>query len=317
MDFSILAQLPAGLIAMLGGVILLYASAQSLSGAVPQAFVDSPRRRAFWHAGPIAAAAVVAACLGHGEMALGILTGCSVAALSLAPGVCRVLSSTGDSDAQNNPLGVLLLGPTLMLWLIGLRAEINWLAGVFLAVQGILLLWIWREPFGSKRPSILKGVIFLLATGVAAVAAVLAIRGAVRLHDDLPTLTPGIFSAGIIAPILILPMLGESVRLTEEHRAGDARTMQVGMAIINLAVILPLCVLASYFAPHFFPAISGGALPFPLGTWRIDCVVLVILAAWIFSGTTLPRWARQMEGVLLIVLYGAYLISLARVELFL
>jgi Ca2+/Na+ antiporter len=317
MDWLQSPQFPPGLIAMLGGVALLYAAAQSLGGVIAQTSVDSPGRRALWHAGPIAAAAIAAMCLGHGEMALAMLTGSSVAALSLAPGVCRVISSSRYTPASYDPFGKLLLAPALLLWLIGKHAEIDWLTGTFLAVQAILFLWIGWDRQTLQRFSFWTCIIFVLASGVAAVAMVLALHGAVLLKEDLSTLTPGIFAAGVIAPVLILPLLGESVRLTEEHRASEARSMQIALATINLTAVIPLCVLISYLGPHLFPWLSGGALAFPLGTWRVDCVALIILAAWNLSDTIPSRWPGSIKGVLLILFYGAYLLYLARADLYL
>lgn len=324
MELSIFPTLPAGMTAMVGGMVLIYAAAQSLSTAASHISPGSPGRRAFWHAGPIAAAAVVAAFLGHGDIALGILTGSAIVALSLAPGVSKIIAVRSRSVGGAYPANALLLAPVLLLWLIGLRAEINWLSASLLGAEGLLLCWVWREPRGVQRVSPLMCVIVFLATAVAAVASVLAIRGALRLQAEMAALlegvvplTPGIISAGLLAPILTLPLLGESVRLTEENRAAEAQNTQVALAMINLTALVPLCVLASYLRGSLLHLAPTGPIPFPLAIWRVDCLVLAILATWLLSTDLLPRWLQQVEGILLIVLYGAYLISLAFVELYL
>lgn len=295
---------------MLGGLALLYASAQTLSGAIAYALPHAVGRRAFWHAAPIGAAAIVASALGHSEMALGMVTGASVAVLSLVPGVCKVMATSEDSGAAVDSRCAMLLGAVLLLWVIGLRAEINWLGAICLAVQGLLLVGVWRESADVRRPSIGSLLIFVLSIAVAALASILAVHGAVRLRGELSTLTSAIFAAALVTPVLILPVLGECIRLTEEHRANDARIVQTVMAMILITGILPLCVAVSYWRARMLAG-GVGEIAFPYGTWRVDSVVLVILALWIFSGQSFSRGWRKFEGMLLILIYGVYLISLA------
>jgi hypothetical protein len=130
------------------------------------------------------------------------------------------------------------------------------------------------------------------------------------LRGELSTLTSAIFAAALVTPVLILPVLGECIRLTEEHRASDARIVQTVMAMILITGILPLCVAVSYWRARMLAG-GVGTIAFPYGTWRVDSVVLVILALWIFSGQSFSSGWRKFEGMLLILIYGVYLISLA------
>ncbi|HWB52706.1 MAG TPA: hypothetical protein VG722_00870, partial [Tepidisphaeraceae bacterium] len=171
---------------LIGGLVLLYLAALTIAGVMVDFEQSAPGWRAVAHGVPIIAAAIVAAALGQGVMALCILTGAAVAALSLAPGISQLLEPAHETSANWAPHWRVLLPVTVLIWLIGFRAQVGWLGGAFLAIEGLAILWMWIETAQPPRMSIARIVIFLLAAALAVVASVLAIHGAMRQQMELP-----------------------------------------------------------------------------------------------------------------------------------
>lgn len=330
MDFSQSANATSALGPMLGGLILLYAAAQVLAGAMIHVEQVGPGRRAIWHAIPVAAIALVAAFQGHTQIALCVLTGTSVAALSLVPGICQIVSPEPQSTPSTPASWRALIPATLVFWMIGFHVQIDWLDAIFLVIIGLGILWIWHEPgawmpSSAPRPSPLRIIILFLAIGVAIIAAILAIRGALRLEDvyisyanqrgERPPFTSIIFAADIVAPVLMLPLLGQSAQLIERQRPVEAYSTHVGLVAINLCVLVPLCVLVGYFRPEIWPDAAAQAMPFPLATWRVDAVLLIILSLSLLPRAGLRRGAMRIEGVILVLVYAGYLISIAGIQM--
>lgn len=325
-------HIQSALAALLGGLVLLYASALSLAGSMVGVDEVTAGRRAISHAIPIAITAIIAALMGHLAMALGILTATAVAAVSLAPGIALVISSTQPITPQWARRWRTLLPAALVLWLIGFSSEIDLIQACFLVIEGLALVLIWREPSEAtaappaQQPiTVGRFILILLGIGLAIVGAPLAISGSAQQQFNLP-LTLGIVAAGILAPILILPILSESARLAERGRGAEARTAQVGLALINICLLIPVIVFIGYGYPHHSitaatapstqPAVVNFATPFPIGIWRVDSVLLVVLGLWLLA-STLGRWtSTKIEGVILIILYAAYLVSIAQFHAF-
>ena len=98
-------------------------------------------------------------------------------------------------------------------------------------------------------------------------------------------------------------------------------TAQAGVVIINLCVLLPALALVPYATAHLpsltqvFPPIfdwtekTVEVLAFPLGVWRVDAVLLVILSV-LYLPVSMGRWnLGRGEGMLLVVAYFGYLIA--------
>src|SRR6185503_3917420 len=111
-------------------------------------------------------------------------------------------------------------------------------------------------------------------------------------------------------------------------RTDRATAAIIGIALLNLFLLLPLVVIAHYVsqAAQSMHAADAAAtqpatthavevtmmtlapLPFPLAVWRVDTVLLIVLGMMLVP-VSLGRWPlRRIEGFVLTLLYGAYLI---------
>ncbi|HLL88272.1 MAG TPA: hypothetical protein VK324_03120, partial [Tepidisphaeraceae bacterium] len=77
---------------------------------------------------------------------------------------------------------------------------------------------------------------------------------------------------------------------------------------INLCVALPMAVGVWYAARAGWLPDLPAAIPFPLGVWRVDTVLLIVLSLPLVP-TAMNRWTLgRAEGVGLILMYGVYLV---------
>jgi Ca2+/Na+ antiporter len=89
--------------------------------------------------------------------------------------------------------------------------------------------------------------------------------------------------------------------------------------LLNLCLLLPILGVAPYFRAavrtvHFSPFVvdvsgfSAHPMVYPLGVWRLDAMVLLIISA-LFAPVGLGKWnLGRHEGTGLIIMYIVYLV---------
>ena len=193
------------------------------------------------------------------------------------------------------------------------------------------------EPSERIRPRWVGAAELILAVCVAVVGGWAAVSGAERAAAATRVFSTGLIAVVILGPLATLPMLNpgppENARA---HTASMASTL-VAVALLNLCALLPMLTFVWYLRTAVssgtsgVSAISGAGggssavgsvawwsgegqpLPFPLPTWRVDSVVLVVLA-FVLLPVSLGRWELgRWEGAGLILGYAMYLILEAAV----
>jgi|GEM_PF-2626088 len=289
-------------LAMFAGIVMLYVAGRAAVNALTHR-AASPGWRAVGHWLPIAAVTGAAIYLQQPELALAVIFSTSVAALALSGGAVALMEPAGDEPqdwpAKTSSVSALLLPAALLTLLAGFAGQINWLSELMLAAEGVLLLYVWRDPADkatAAKPSI-NALNLCLAVLLCAVGAWITVKAALavsrRMDFPLPTLTV----TTALAPLLIAPMLIGGTNLVQRGQAWAATATHVGVAQLNLCLLLPAAGLAWQLR-------SAAPMHYPLVNWRIDAVVLLVLGS--FVGRQRPG---RIEGLVLMGIYAAYVLT--------
>ncbi|MDP9175489.1 MAG: hypothetical protein M3O30_16730 [Planctomycetota bacterium] len=323
------------------GAILLYAAARAtvdlLAGTV------SAGMRALGHWVPIAVATAIAARAGRRDLALTIVFSTSVASLTLVFGYLALLTHSIDASPFLRRLWLFVLPAVLIPFLAGFSGKLTWVHALMLLLEGLVILFVWLEtdkPQSSPsqlqtsqaRPAVrtfdyfypiapvnwareLNIAMFLSVTTIGASAAV---WGAWKMSQQVPMVWGNAIVVATLAPILMIPMLVTGSASAEQDRAGQsglaclAGTGAIGVAILNLCVLLPLVIGSSYVhhagaaSWSFRMRFQDSPLVFSVISWRIDNVVLIVLG-FLLVPVGLGRWRLgRVEGIALIAFYAIY-----------
>lgn len=295
---------------VLAGVAVHYAGTSIATAALARPEVVSPGRRAVAQWLPVFATAIAAVVMRQPEMAVALVFGSSVACLSLVLGMSTYVGALQEFPASRR-LWPLVLPPALFALLAGFRGSLGWFHAVLLLGMGagFLPLWIDRSlpsgapitPAADETSSPAAGV--AIAMALAAVAAWATVHGATQVADQSRLLTSQLLGGAVISPFLLLPALGNCSMLAQQSRAGEAVTSLVGTVLLNLCLLLPLVILVTLVVSR-----GATATPYPLIVWRVDSVVLLVLA-FALVPVAAGRWLPQrMESMLLVLVYAAYLV---------
>jgi Ca2+/Na+ antiporter len=352
-------------VAAAGWYLASRAAAEALAAAAP-----SPGRRAIGMSIPTAVLALLAIVLGRAEVAVGIIFASSVAGLSLVLGVMTISANPLFVSRPRRVWGFVMPAAMVAL-LLGLRAGIGWMQAAVLAVEGLVILLLWNDPAAvpsgvaataipaapiDQPPApILRTLVFLTAIVAAAVGSFAALRAVEQITTEYYMLNRGLVTVLLLAPAMVLPMIGTGSQAAHLGDFDNAVTTQVGIILINLCAILPLAASlwltrpmwsaalidppqAAIAAATTHPATTSAAdrsttimattstapatapdeiepaaaageilLPYPMGVWRVDTVLLVALGMLLLP-VSLGRWGISfVEGYFLLLVYALYL----------
>jgi cation:H+ antiporter len=321
---------------LLIGAVLLYVASRAAVDALSRGRT-SPGRRAVGNWIPIAATALVAMVMGRADLALSIVFATSVGCLSLLVGSIAILSPDADAPPAFRRLWPFALPAALLVLMVGFAGQIGWQHAILLLLEGSVLLFAWKELSVAGDASVSVGELELvpavrrgmtkfgavnlaLSICLAIVGARSGILGAERLGKNIPHLSDMASVVAVLGPLLVLPMLSGGAALAEKKRAWVALTSGVGVVLLNLCLLQPILILWWYLAnlvhqnaAAFFhlklPTLANAKpMPFAWVTWRLDNVVLVLLAFMLIPAS-MGRWRLQRaEGLTLIILYGVYVL---------
>ncbi len=190
------------------------------------------------------------------------------------------------------------------------------------AIQGV-----WRESpedpapgsTDNTLPTDKKTAAMILAAGMAAVGAYLAVQATIQGSTISRLASAGTLAATVISPLLVLPTISGCSTLAHRGHASRAVTSLVGTVLLNLCVLLPLAILCWYIvdwrlrpAGDIRPIFDATrALPYAMATWRIENVLLVVLG-FVLVPIALGRWVMsQTESMLLVLGYAIYVLTVA------
>jgi Ca2+/Na+ antiporter len=289
------------------GAVLLYAGSRVAVAATAQN-TPSPARRAVAHWLPIAAAALAAVIFHQVEIALEIIFAASIAALALVGGCIAVMGSHGDEPPQwpisARRLAMMLLPATILTFMAGFGGSFSILSAIVLLLQGAVILYVKFDRTEDLEPSPTGFRIapFIGAIAICIVGACAAIIGSTRILADLDFPSPSPLVTTVLAPLLVAPMLLGGSILAQRGQAWASAAAGAGVAELNLCLLLPLLALAWQFR-------RGESLYFPMASWRVDAVVLIILAAALLPAAA-GRWRPgRGDGAMLLVIYVGYVLA--------
>lgn len=286
----------------------------------------------------------MAALFAHQPLiAVGAVFGSCVAALSLVLGVVTFTSPPRQIHADARRKWGLVLPAAMLVFLAGYQSQFTLLHAGVLFIEGVAILLVGNGPAVKTgkpakpvpaRSIWLAPAFMVLAVAVSAIAGWGAVHGSARLleRSNLPSMS--IIAALLLGPALVIPMIGASALLAQKGRYTDAVSAQVAFVLTNLCVVLPMVIVVwriesalplkvsdlwradptvDWNSIHAFwmrimAPPNEMSLSFPLVVWRVDSVMLLVLGLALLP-MSLGRWLPgRIEGVILIVLYGAYML---------
>ncbi|HSU69586.1 MAG TPA: hypothetical protein VLJ39_22065, partial [Tepidisphaeraceae bacterium] len=297
---------------LIGGVAIEYVATRLASTAFASPNGSTPGRQAIAQWIPIAAVAAIAISSGQPMTAIALIFGSSVACLSLILGMTAYTGPVAQLPPERR-VWSLVLPVSVLLLLAGFRAQFTWYHAVMLLVMGVAILFVWLDrPGVESAPEPTPVLMDPFRVGLLMAAVVLAIlgawvatRGVMQVSSRV--VTPELLGATILSPLLLLPALSSGTMLAQHGNAHRAVTSLCGTVFLNLCLLLPLTILihpALRLAPGTSPVLA-----YPLITWRVDTVVLLLLAFALIPMSA-GRWMpSRLEAMLLVVVYAAYLIA--------
>jgi len=326
--------------------IAMYITSKALSDALGGGRTDSPGRLAVAQWLPTAVLAVAAVAGNRPAIAMGLIFSSSIACLCLGTGAVALLGfPPAPSSARR--AGTLLLPAALLASLAGFQGAISLgIAGLF-SLQGLVVILLWTDPankttgltasaasdlplkrqarYGGKN--LFRVLQFIIALALAWVGAWLALHGVDQVSSGSEFASAGLLTATILSPLLVLPIIGNGTELSQRNQSATAVDSQMGVVLLNICALLPIVVFTSYARTSAIylssivtqrmhqpstgttlpAAIEFHAMPFPLGVWRVDVVMLIALGLLLMP-VALGRWAlSKQQGLAMMVGYAVYL----------
>jgi Ca2+/Na+ antiporter len=302
----------AGRMPLMIGAVLLGAAA--LTGLAEDQR-KGPGVRAFLCWIPIAAAAIAAVVMHHADAAITIVFCTSVAILSLIQGFILLISPRDETPTAYRRLWPFVIPATLAPLLAGFSTDLQWIHALIFLCLGAALFLAWTEikrtsPKPTNLPipvGKLNGFLWIVLVALGAIGAT---RGALRAAGDLPYPASNVVVLAILGPLLVMPLIIRSSSLAQRQEAWAATSTGVGVVLLNLCLLLPIVILLRYRieASSWATLAQVPPLVFPLITWRVDNVILLLLA-FVLLPAALERWRLgRAEGLTLLGLYVVYLL---------
>ena len=197
------------------------------------------------------------------------------------------------------------------------------------------------SPPSSATPPVMtegqwRAAQLVLAVALAAAGGWLAYRATTVADDRTRVATSGLIAAAVVAPLLVLPMLGTGAIAAHHGRLPAATAAIVGVVLLNLCLLLPLVVLTHHARQvvvdweRIQPVLDSSAattttatttetaedediyqirpMPFPLAVWRVDTVLLIVLGLLLVPVSLGRLTLKKPEGLALAVIYAVYLV---------
>jgi Sodium/calcium exchanger protein len=278
---------------LLGGMVAMFACARFLAIILPRRD-GSIGARSLAYFIPIASASVIAMLLGRPEIAVGIVFGTSVGAVTTVVGFIALAGPIEPGPVRWRRLWSFQLVAALLVFVAGFKGTFKWHDAVALLVEGLILMSLWRD--GSEAPAVTAvldeaaagagghhdstialdyavarpsehwtgGRILALTLELALVAVLLWLggwgvtQGAVRSSGLLRGLSTSGLAGSVISLSMVLPMMYGSWRLASGGRGWAPLTCQVGVVLLNLCALLPALILLPYLAAEV-PAVAHWA----------------------------------------------------------
>jgi hypothetical protein len=310
---------------LLGGMVALFICSRVLAVIIPpQSEALGLRAVAFFL--PIAAVSLVSALMGRPEIAVAVVFGTSVGAMTTVVGFIAVSEPVVAGPPRWRRLWPFLLATALLVFVIGFKGTFSWHHAVALATEGLLLFSLWNDTGETATTAILdtaatptnptlsyatdalptsrplvKALLLPLELILVAIllwlAAWFVTRGTVRTAPMLRGMSTSGLAGSVVSLSMVLPMMFGSWRLGVGGRGWALVTTQIGVVLLNLCALLPVLILLPYAAAHF-PHVAYWAGDSML--WQEGLPKLLIFPP--------PMW--RIDNVLLLIV-GVFLLPVA------
>ena len=325
------------------GAALVYVASRSAADALAGARGNAGLR-AIGHCLPVAIVSLM--CLhpsmtrpgtdmiGRPQIAIGLIFSTSVACLSLVLGVSTYMSPLTHFPPARK-IWPFIMPAALIALVAGFNGHLTIIhAGIF-ALLGVAVLnfAVGLEPGESTaretepvaKPAWSRWSQFVLSALLTLIGGWAMARGASGIEQTSRVLTGVVLAGTVIGPLISMPVLGTCSKLAEQGKTESAVSTLVAMVLINLCAILPLVIAVHYLQgvmnvpdarASLDPTVVAAtqptlAAPFPLVSWRIDSVLLVLLG-FAMIPWSLGRWTiSRLESIALIIAYAIYLALVA------
>ena len=300
----------------------MYIASKAISDALVAGRVGMPGWLAIGQWLPIAVVSVAAAVTGRLPMAVGLIFSTAVACLSLATGAVGFVGATSSPPVSRRSWAM-LVPAGLLVFLAGFRASISLFDAGILALQGMCILLLWNDSSVTELPAAAsparagRGAVFrilqlTLGLAMAVVGSWYGMRGIDEVAASSEYATTGLLTATLLSPLLVLPIIGTGTELAQQNESSTAISSQVGVALLNACLLLPMVVLAvagRQMVQNKSMATAGlHALPFPLAVWRVDVVILIALGLFLLP-VAIGKWSiSKVQGLGLMLGYIIYLV---------
>ena len=234
-------------------------AADALAGTVDQR--PTAGRLALGHWLPVAVLAVVAAATGQFAVAVGIVFATAVGCLSLGLGTLAAVAPrpVGAPSAARRTWP-LLVPAALMSLLAGFYRTVRPWDAAALAVVAACVLAVWCDRPAvavdgasdaapdavpvRRLPVPLRGLQLVVAVALAVIGAGLAVLGLTGSAAAAEAANPGLLTATVLAPLVVLPILGTAADLAARGppAASQAASALVGVALLDACGGLPIVV---------------------------------------------------------------------------
>jgi len=319
---------------LIAGAVLLYAASALFAEVLSRSAPAWPGLRALGHW--LAIALVVAAVLAmkttnftqRTQLAMDVIFATSIASISLALGAVVVAAPQPLEAWPWQRCWLLLLPAALLVMLAGFQGNLTVFHAVLLLIQGAMFMLVWLDPVKRAplaqiisppyRPPLPAPLLFLLAMGLGVGGAALATHYALRLQATLPLLSSGIIVAVGLAPLLVAPLAMSGSKQSIHSHGASSAAASLAIVMLNLCLLLPAVILLWHVhesvlptfhamaATHPTAAVSPAPLLYSVVHWRVDSLVLLLLAI-ILVPAALDRWKlAKAEGAMLIGFYLIY-----------
>ena len=296
----------------------MYIASKALSDAMTDGVANRPGRLAIGQWLPIATLAVAAAAINRTDIAVGLIFSTAVATLSLALGSVSFVGSVPMATSTHRTWAM-LVPAGLLVFLVGFRTTISPFGAGVMLLQGLCVLLLWTDRTSPATEEVSQSgsglafrfIQFLLAIALAGIGAWMALHGIDQVALNSEFASAGLLTATLLSPLLVLPIIGTGTELAQQKQSTTAVSSQVGVALLNACVLLPLVVLTSY-ARQFLDQKHAATLQFipvtfPLAVWRVDVIIFIALGLFLLP-VAIGRWSiRRLQGLGLMLGYVLYL----------
>lgn len=294
---------------------------------------------------PVALCVLVAILMGQPTVAVTLIYATSLAAVTIVLGVALLFTPHAEDTAEMQPAAawssILSLGlPMLLLvWLIGFSGNVTPASALALLIAALATLdaWAHDKPDPAAGPTAgrtvtVSGSFRLIEAGVALMLGLVGAWAAVaftqQAADPLRHISCELLVVMPLGPLLLLPLFSRAAANAGHGRPNSSVALAMGFVVLNMGLLLPMTAVARHLVPPVLAAVEPGAttapattaavaaavefsphmslLGIPLLLWRLDNMLLVLVALAMF-GVRLGYYRPQRQmGMALLLVYAGY-----------